>query len=78
MLIQKLLQTENIIWYNNNKIKKGGIFRENIIRSCENCGHCDEDCPVCTEVKQNDSNDKGCIFWAEDTADLGITLADIT
>ena len=50
---------------------------ENIIRSCENCGHCDEDCVVCTEVKQFVGNNKeDCIFWTEDTADLGITLAD--
>ena len=25
---------------------------ENIIHSCENCGHCDEDCPICMKVKQ--------------------------
>jgi len=70
------LQIKNIIWYNKNKIKKGGIFMENIIHSCEKCGHYDEDCPICMEVKQNNSNGEGCIFWTEDTADLGITLAD--
>ena len=50
---------------------------KNIIHSCENCGRCDEDCPVCMEVKQFVNNNKeGCIFWTEDTSDLGITLDD--
>lgn len=49
---------------------------ENIIHSCENCYHCDEDCPICMEIKQNDNNCKDCIFWIEDIANLGIKLDD--
>lgn len=52
---------------------------ENIIHRCENCGHCDEDCVVCLEVKQNNKDGKtDCIFWIEDTADIHIQLDDET
>lgn len=48
---------------------------ENIIHNCANCKHCDEDCAVCLDVKQNNDG-SGCIFWIEDTADLGIKIDD--
>ena len=52
---------------------------ENVIHSCENCGHCDEDCSVCTEVKQFVNNNKdGCIFWTEVTATVKIEIEDKT
>ena len=44
------------------------------IHSCETCGHCDEDCPICMEVKQNENSGNDCIFWIKDTADLGIKI----
>ena len=61
-------------WYK----RKAVINMENIIHSCENCGHCDEDCSVCTEVKQNENNGKDCIFWTEDTATVKIEIDDET
>ena len=51
---------------------------ENIIHSCENCGHCDEDCPICMEVKQNGNSEKDCIFWTEDTTTVKIEIDDET
>lgn len=52
---------------------------KNIIHSCENCGHCDEDCTVYMENKQSNNDDKtDCLFWVEDTATVKIETDDET
>ena len=55
---------------------------KNIIHSCENCGHCDEDCTVYIENKQKNkqygSEENHCAFWIEDNATVKIEIEDET
>ena len=45
---------------------------KNNTRNCSNCGHCDEDCPVCLKAKQSGDDGSNCIFWIKDTASVCI------
>ena len=50
---------------------------KNNIKNCSNCGHCDEDCPICKNNKQTGNDDvTKCICCGKEISKSNIKVCD--